>query len=164
MDIKLAGVSKDSIVDGEGIRYAIFVQGCEHNCPGCQNPNTHDYDNGGVYVPVEDLLNDIVLNPIIRGITLTGGDPLYYRNIDQVTQLCKKYKTLYPKKTIWIYTGYKFEDYKNIEVMQYIDVLVDGRYIESLRDLSLKYRGSSNQRVIDVKESLANDMIVLYCD
>ena len=158
MNIRLAGIVKESFVDGPGIRYTIFTQGCEHNCPGCQNPQTHDRKKG-VLVDVDDLFSDIMStyenNPLITGITFSGGEPLL--QIKPVLYLCQRIKVLLDN-TIWIYTGYTLEKAMKLkyfdELLHFFDVLVDGPYIEELRDLELPFRGSSNQNIIKTKDIL----------
>lgn len=161
MKIKIAGIEPISFVDGQGLRYAIFTQGCSHNCYKCHNPETHDFE-GGSWRDVDEIIEDISNYPGIRGITLTGGDPLYSDNYKAVVELCRRYKEKYPNKTIWLYTGYEYEMIKEFDIMEYIDILVDGRFIEQLKSLELKFRGSANQRIIDVKRSLVNNSLVLW--
>ena len=142
-------IKHDDMNNGDGIRVTLFVSGCNHHCKGCQNPQTWSV-NGGILFD-SDTLNEICAEldkDYISGLTLSGGDPLHPANRDTITEICKKVKYLYPHKTIWLYTGYKYEDVCDLEVMNYIDVLVDGEYIEELRDISLEWIGSSNQRVI----------------
>lgn len=159
--IKIAnnGLDKTSVVNGPGIRYTIFTQGCDHKCPGCHNPETHNYYNGN-YVYIFDLINDInKYKNIIRGITLTGGDPLFSRNFNSTIKLCKLIKEMLNKE-IWIYTGYEWDEIINSDlkkITNWCDVIVTGRFVSSLQSYNLKYYGSSNQKLIDVKESLKNN-------
>ena len=148
MNIRIAGVIPESIVDGEGIRFAVFMQGCLRNCKGCHNPHTHALD-GGKVVDTAELIEQIKNNPLLAGITLTGGEPLL--QIPAATELAKAAKNL--GLNVWCYTGYKFEDLspEANELLKFVDVLVDGEYIEELRDLELKFRGSKNQRVIELR-------------
>lgn len=158
--IKLSGIIKNSITDGTGLRCVIFTQGCSHKCKNCHNPDTHDF-NGGYYISVEELLNIVESIKGIRGITLSGGDPLYKDNKDAVTKFCKLYKERNPDKTIWLYTGYTFEQIdKSEEILKYLDVLVDGRFVEELKSLEIKYRGSTNQRLINIQETIKTNNIV----
>lgn len=158
--IKLSGIIKNSITDGIGIRCVIFTQGCSHNCKNCHNPDTHDF-NGGYYIAVDDLLTEIESVRGIRGITLSGGDPLYEDNKNAVTKLCKLYKERNPDKTIWLYTGYVFEQLNTTdEIFKYIDVLIDGPFIEDKKSLNIKYRGSTNQRIIDVQKTTNTNKII----
>ena len=162
--IRIAGLVSDSVVDGPGIRYAIFTQGCDHGCKGCHNPQTHDF-NEGTDVNIDKLINQIVKNPILSGVTLTGGDPFY--QIDASLELAYKLKSF--GINIIAYTGYTYEellemkeDNPNLDrLLHNIDVLIDGPFIEEEKDLSLRFRGSKNQRVIDVQNSIKNHHIEL---
>ncbi len=161
-------ITKDDMRNGDGLRVVLWVSGCSHRCPNCQNPITWNPDDG---IPFDEdtaaELYGILNKPYISGITFSGGDPLFEGNRETIYRIIKEIKYLYPEKTIWLYTGYAFDKVKDIvpmDILAHIDVIVDGPYIESLRDVQLKWRGSSNQRVIDVKESIATDKIVLHCD
>lgn len=127
----------------------MWVAGCNHRCPGCQNPQTWDVEGG---IPFDETAKQELFaeleKPYIDGITFSGGDPVHPCNRQSIYELAREIKEKYPKKTIWVYTGYTYEQIQEINLIKYIDVLVDGPYVESLRDLSLEYRGSSNQRVI----------------
>lgn len=152
-------------LNGDGLRVTLFVSGCGLRCKNCQNPQTWCKNSGILFD--EDAVKEIyeeLEKPYISGITFSGGHPLEEYNIDEVTLLCKEIKERYKDKTIWLYTGFTFENIKQLEVMRYIDVLVDGPYVEEKRDITLKWRGSSNQRVIDVQKSLEDNKIVLHCD
>ncbi len=161
----------DDMLNGDGIRVVLFVSGCSLHCKNCQNPQTWDKDSG---IPFDENAKQEIFDELkkdyIAGITLTGGHPLEHYNLDEVTNLCKEIKAKFPDKTIWLYTGFVYENllelYKQnkLPIFDYIDVLVDGPYVESLRDISLKWRGSSNQRVIDLKESLRQNKVILHCD
>ena len=148
----------DSIVDGEGLRAVIWTQGCSHNCPGCHNPETHDF-NKGVVVPIEDVKEKIKNLALQDGITLSGGDPFF--QAEAVTEIAKFAKEL--KLNVWAYTGFLFEDLikneKTRELLNYVDVLVDGKFILDKKSLNLKFRGSSNQRIINVKKSLKDGIV-----
>lgn len=143
---------KTSIVDGLGWRTVLFVSGCSHNCKGCHNKEAQDPNYGRLFDEKAkvDLFNSID-HDFIDGLTLTGGDPLYEANREEITELCKEFKERFPKKNIWLYTGYLYEDVKDLEVMKYIDVIVDGPFILEQRDTTLPFRGSPNQRVINIK-------------
>ena len=160
--MKISGIVEESIVDGPGIRFTIFFQGCTHNCYKCHNPNTHDI-NKGKEISVDQLICNIKELPYIDGVTLSGGDPLM--QIEECVELCKKIKQL--NLNIMVYTGYTYETLlkmsnpKYQELLKYIDYLVDGPFIYSLLDLTLKYKGSSNQRIIDIKETKKNNKIVI---
>ena len=161
----------DDMLNGDGIRVVLFVSGCSLHCKNCQNPQTWDKDSG---IPFDEQARQEIFDELkkdyIAGITLTGGHPLEHYNLDEVTTLCREIKTNFPDKTIWLYTGFVYENllklYKEnkLPVLNYIDVLVDGPYVESLRNISLKWRGSSNQRVIDLQESLKQNKVILHCD
>lgn len=158
--LRIAGVEKESIVDGPGIRYTIFTQGCNHRCKGCHNVHTWD-KNGGYSVNIEDLYEDIVKNPLLKGVTISGGEP--FDQAYEVSYLIQEYlKKNKPNMDVIVYTGYKFEDlvvrsYEDIPVRRLLcsaDYIIDGEYVESERCLSLSFRGSKNQRIIDVKKSM----------
>lgn len=155
-------ITHDDMLNGEGLRVVLWVAGCENNCKGCQNPETHD-PNGGIPFDVEAAVEivDAMEQSHCAGLTISGGDPLYPGNIAEVTTLCKDFKNCYPNKTIWLYTGYTWEQVKDYEVMQYIDVLCEGRFVQELADVNCKWVGSTNQRVINVPESLKLGKVVL---
>ena len=158
MEVRIAGLVQESFVDGEGIRFAIFFQGCRRNCFNCHNPATHALDGGKIF-DTEEIISAIKKNPLLSGITLTGGEPLL--QIPAALELAKAAKNL--GLNVWTYTGYRFENIpaEANELLQNIDVLVDGEYIDDLRDLELNFRGSKNQRVIDVKKTLTEGKIIL---
>lgn len=162
--IRLAGIVDESFTDGVGIRYTIFTQGCNHYCNGCHNPETWDF-NGGTDYDIDDLINDMMENPLLTGVTISGGDPLYRTR--EVLELIKAIRTR-TQLDIWLYTGFTYEeclaDSKKLEVLKNIDILVDGEYMNQCRSLSLRFRGSSNQRIIDVKKSLSTNEIVLFIE
>lgn len=158
-------IEKYSIANGVGIRVVLWVSGCTCYCKNCQNPNTWSFKSGQLFdEKAKKELFDALNKPYIQGITFSGGHPLENENISTVYQLCKEIKNKFPQKDIWLYTGYNFEDIHSYLIMKYIDVLVDGKYIDELKDLTLKWRGSSNQRVIDVQKSLKENKIILYCN
>ena len=144
-------INKTDIANGPGVRVSLFVSGCRNRCKGCFQPATWDFNYGEEFT-IRTLLDlDRALEQdYIDGLTILGGDPFEPENIHAVTAICKIVKYTKPDKTIWIYTGYKYEDFKDRKIMDYIDVLVDGPFIESKKDISLQFRGSSNQRVIDI--------------
>lgn len=162
------------IANGEGIGVALFVQGCHFKCKNCFNPETWDFNGGKEWTPeVEDKFIELANRPYIKRISLLGGECLADENLDGVLNLVNKIRLLMPEKTIWLYTGYTWEEIYNCmsfnimkrrQIIYNCDVLVDGRYIDSQRDISLKWRGSLNQRVINVQESLKQNKIILYCD
>lgn len=147
--MKYANIHQFSISDGVGIRVSLFVQGCDFMCPGCFNQETWDWNGGKTFTKKDmNFLMELCGKPYIRGLSLIGGEPLHPNNIETVTQIAKTFKELYPQKDIWLWTGYTFEDYvKDKEITKYADVIVDGRFVDELKDLSLKFRGSSNQRI-----------------
>lgn len=149
--LRVLDILLETTADGPGFRTSFYLAGCKHNCPGCHNPQSHD-PNGGEEYDIDDLVH-IALDDEFANVTLSGGDPLF--QIDGVIELCKKIKEL-SDKTIWVYTGYVYEsilkDSKFSQLLPHIDVLVDGPFIESLRDESLPFRGSSNQRIINIKQ------------
>jgi anaerobic ribonucleoside-triphosphate reductase activating protein len=161
--LRISGTVDESIVDGKGIRYVVFTQGCPHNCPGCHNPQTHDF-NGGKDVSVSTLFEEIVENPLLRGVTFSGGEPFC-----QPLPLAELGKLVHARKLdVTTYTGYTLEQLQakndpNINaLLEQTDVLIDGRFELEQRDLTLLFRGSRNQRVIDVKKTLASGQVVLY--
>lgn len=163
--IRLAGVVKESYTDGVGIRYTIFMQGCKHGCHNCQNPETWDFE-GGYNASIPELVTDILEDPLLDGITLSGGDPMYQPNT--VLELINELRNRNSELTVWLYTGFTYEDCladpDKLEVLKHIDILVDGPYQDNLRALHLRFRGSSNQRIIDVKESLKQQRVILSID
>lgn len=155
-------LNKTDIANGSGVRVSLFVSGCRNHCKGCFNPETWDFNYGQEFTTdTVDEIMDALEPDYISGLSVLGGDPFEGENIDVITDLCKAVREKYPDKNIWVYTGYKFEILKVLDIMKYIDVLVDGRFIESQKDLSLVFRGSRNQRIIDVKRSLSNGQIEL---
>jgi len=163
MEIRLSGVVNDSIVDGPGMRLTVFTQGCPHHCPGCHNPQTHD-PQGGFIGDTDSILKALAENPLLDGLTLSGGEPL-----DQPIP-CKHIAEGTKKLglNVWAYTGYLFEDLLEkanpdvIELLQQIDFLIDGPFLQNQRSLELVFCGSKNQRIIDVKKTLKTGNIVLW--
>lgn len=161
--LRIAGTVNDSIVDGEGYRYTIFTQGCPHGCPGCHNPQTHDFLGGREAEP-DKLLRDVLANPLLEGVTFSGGEPFC-----QAAVLAGLAAQLHENGLdIWCYSGYTYEQLTGCRqqavrhLLQQVDVLVDGPYLEAQRDLTLSFRGSSNQRLINVPASLKCGSVVLY--
>lgn len=162
--MKYHNITKDDLLNGDGLRVVLWVSGCEHHCKGCQNPVTWNPDDGLDFdqESKEELFRELE-KPYVSGITFSGGDPLYFTNIEKVTELCREVKEKFPNKSIWIYTGYSWNEVKHISVlMQFVDVLVDGKFIQELKDKNLKWKGSSNQRVIDVQRSLKEGKVILH--
>ena len=163
MRISLSGVTGDSIVDGPGLRLTIFTQGCLHHCPGCHNPQTHDPE-GGPWADTEDILAAAAENPLLDGITLSGGDPF----LQPVPCLALAEGAHKIGLNVWTYTGYTWEalleenDAEKLALLKETDVLVDGPFLLAERSLELRFCGSRNQRLIDVKKSLAEDKVVLW--
>lgn len=159
-------ITKDDMLNGDGLRTVLWVSGCRLHCKNCQNPETWDYNSGILFDDkAEKELFDSLNHDYISGITFSGGHPLDPNNYQTVLDLCKKFRSVFDNsKTIWIYTGYTWEQVKDLEIMQYIDVLVDGAFIEELKDEKLYWRGSSNQRVVDVQKTLQTGQIVLHCN
>ena len=157
-------IRKMDISNGPGVRVSIFMQGCTFNCKNCFNPETHDFNGGREFGDdtIERVLELCSLEHIV-GLSILGGEPMHPKNIEGTTRLVKAFKEKYPNKTIWVWSGFLFDrDLKDKEVLNYIDVLVDGQYKDELHNPKLKFCGSSNQRVIDVKKSLLKDKVVLY--
>lgn len=155
-------IRKMDISNGPGVRVSIFVQGCTFNCKNCFNPETHDFAGGKEFTD-ETIARVLKLceNDGVEGLSILGGEPLHAKNIDGVTRLAKAFKQKFPQKTLWVWSGFLFENYvKEKEIAQYIDVLVDGQYVDELHNPTLSWRGSENQRVIDVKKSLKCQKIV----
>ena len=162
--VRLAGIAYESLVNGPGMRREVFAQGCKHKCEGCFNPETHSFD-GGEIMDMDKLIKDVLDNPMLKGVTFSGGDPI--EQAHSFAYMAKAFKKA--NLNIWCYTGYTFE--KLLELMKKnenirmllnnIDVLVDGNYEDELHDPTLKWKGSSNQRVIDVQKSLRNGGINL---
>lgn len=164
MKIKLSGEIKESIVDGPGIRYVVFTQGCHHNCKGCHNPETHDI-TGGYLKEINEIIEEFKKYPYMSGLTLSGGEPFLQKSA--ILNLIIEFKKLYPNKNIIIYTGYTFEhlisenNEETLNILKNIDYLIDGPFILEKRDISLKFKGSSNQRIIDVKKTLSLNSIII---
>lgn len=164
LKIRLSGIVDESVVDGPGIRFSIFTQGCIHNCLGCHNPQTHALD-GGFSVSCDELIKQINDTSYLSGVTFSGGEP--FLQPKQCTYIASRIKKNY---SIMVYTGFLFEDllemgkvnFDIIEFLNTIDILVDGPFVLSKRSLELKFKGSSNQRVIDVGKSLVSNKIELY--
>ena len=158
-------ITKDDMLNGDGLRVVLWVAGCNHQCEECQNPITWDITGGLLFdEEAERELFEALDKPYISGITFSGGDPLHPFNRGEVFRLMKKVKELYPTKTIWVYSGFLWEDFAKFEEMKYVDVFVDGRFIKTLKDDKLQWVGSSNQRIIDVQKTLASKQVVLHWD
>ena len=157
-------IRKMDIADGPGVRVSIFMQGCMFNCKNCFNPETHDFALGKEFT--NDTINtvlDLCDKSHIDGLSILGGEPMHPKNIEGTTLLAKKFKERFPNKNIWAWTGYNFDkDLKDKEVMKYVDVLVDGQFVDEKKNPTLKWRGSENQRVINVQESLKCGSVIKF--
>lgn len=162
--LRIAGVVKESTVDGPGFRYVVFTQGCPHKCEGCHNPETHD-NKGGTLVNIQEIANDIKKNPLLAGVTISGGDPFV-----QAGQVAKLLDLLDKKLSVIVYTGFTYEyllknadeNNKYMDLLEKVDILIDGKFVKELMNENLIFRGSSNQRAIAVKESLEQNKIVIH--
>ena len=156
-------ITKDDMLNGDGLRVVLWVAGCAHQCDGCHNPVTWDI-NGGI--PFDETAKREIFRELekdyISGVTLSGGDPLHPSNRKEIAALVDEIREKFPQKTIWLYTGYEWEAIKNLPFIRKLDVLVDGKYRKDLQDVNLPWRGSTNQKVIDVNESLELGKIVLH--
>lgn len=163
--LRIAGIESESFVDGPGIRLTVFTQGCHHNCPGCQNPQTHDF-NGGSEMDLDEVLAMIDDNPLLDGVTFSGGDPM-----DQAGELIPLARKIKERGlNLVVFTGYTFENLQKhwnekpefLELLSLTDMLVDGPFVMAKKSMDVKFRGSYNQRLIDVPKSLAEGRVVLH--
>lgn len=158
-------ITKDDMLNGDGLRVVLWVSGCSHCCKDCQNPITWD-PNGGLLF--DEQAKQEVFQELSKdynsGITLSGGDPLYFGNRTDIYKLVKEVKEVFPQKTIWLYTGFIWEAVSELDIMKYVDVLIDGEFVTEEKDTKLYWRGSGNQRVIDVPATLNKGKVVLYCE
>ena len=158
-------ITKDDMLNGDGLRVVLWVAGCNHGCKECQNPITWDVCGG---IPFEKKKKKEIFAELektyVSGITFSGGDPLHMQNREEIGQLMEEIHQKYPNKTMWLYTGYLWEEIKDLPYMKQVDVLVDGRFEIEKKDQKLKWKGSSNQRVIDVKKTMEIGKIVLHCE
>lgn len=160
--MKYLKISNFDTANGLGIGNVLWVSGCSHHCPQCHNPQTWDKNAGEEFTEeVLDNLLDKLKRPFIKRLTLSGGDPLFLGNRDEITNVVRKVKKNFPNIKIWCYTGYLWEEVKDLPCMDYIDVLVDGEFKINLKDITLPFCGSSNQRVIDVQKSLKMGKVIL---
>lgn len=161
--MKYAQIREMDVTNGSGIGVALFTQGCPYHCKNCFNPETWDFDKGIDWTKeTENNIIELLKPEYITRLSILGGEPLIERNIAPLTALLKRVKGIYPDKQVWLYTGGDFEVLEGLyeEIFQYIDILIDGRYVDDLRDYKLKWRGSSNQRIIDVQASLKSGNVV----
>ncbi len=190
--INYHNITHDDMNNGDGLRVVLWLSGCSHHCYNCQNPQTWNLDSGILFdeSAKQEIFTELSKD-YISGITFSGGDPLHENNLDKVLNLTQQIRTSFSEKTIWLYTGYTWEQIMNYktefsnpnfmkvpnseilhdyhmfqrkEIIKLADVLVDGEYIDEQKDITLKWRGSKNQRCIDVQQSLAQNKVVLYCD
>lgn len=163
--MKFIKIKDNDIANGVGITMSLWTQGCPHHCKGCFNTETWDFNKGKEFTELDlkYIFDNINKNDIHRDLSILGGEPLCPQNIEGVINLCKEFKKIYPNKKIYIWTGYTLEEFNDTQksILKYIDVIVDGKFMEEKRNLSLKLRGSENQRVINVKETLKNKKIIL---
>lgn len=156
-------ITKDDMLNGDGLRVVLWVAGCTHCCQDCQNPVTWDIRGG---IPFDQAAKEEVFAELekdyVSGITLSGGDPLHPANRQDVAELVREIRAKYPDKTIWLYTGFLWEVINDLPFMEQVDVVVDGEFDRKLLDVKLKWKGSANQRVIDVKKTLAEGKVVLH--
>ena len=160
--MRFAQIRSMDISNGSGIGVSLFVQGCHFHCKNCFNSNTWDFNKGNIWT--EEIKNNflkIINYDYIKRISFLGGEPLCEENRIEVLSLIKECKQLYPDKKIWLWTGYNFEEL-DLSIIKNIDYLVDGRYIDELKNYKLKFRGSSNQRIIDVQETIKQNKVILY--
>lgn len=155
-------ITVDDMLNGDGLRVVLWTAGCSHRCEGCHNPVTWDAKGGLAFdQEARAEITEALAKPYISGLTFSGGDPLYPDHIGEVTELAKECKEQFPDKTIWLYTGYLWEEVCDLLVMDYVDVLVDGPYVKALFDPKLHWKGSGNQRVIDVKKSKETGNVII---
>lgn len=183
--MRVAQIRSMDISNGEGVGVSLFVQGCDRHCFNCFNSETWDFNGGKEWTEkTKNKFMELIDRPYIRRISILGGEPLAEQNLDDVLSLIKEIRISFPEKTIWLYTGYEFEQIKDAfieskkwlqaswkhsaiirwEIISNVDVVVDGEYIDEQKDLTLAYRGSKNQRVINIQESLLKNKITLWCD
>lgn len=164
--MNVSGINFESIADGEGVRVVVFISGCLHNCKGCHNPASHSFTAGQPFT--SDLQDKIVAyiknTPFISGLTLSGGDPMY--SAEELIPFVQKLRSEVDGVTVWIYSGFLYEEIKQneemAELLKQCDVLVDGEFVLEQRDITLAYKGSQNQRIIDIQKSMTNKKIILY--
>lgn len=182
--MRYAQIRSMDISNGEGVGVSLFVQGCPFHCKNCFNSDTWDFNGGKEWTEeIKDKFMKLIDRPYIKRVSFLGGECLADQNLDEVLKLVKQIRISFPEKIIWLYTGYtwgqlvysrmpsgvgKEKEFLNWnrrnEIISNIDICIDGEYVDNLKDLTLKWRGSKNQRVIDVKQSLAQNRVVLYCD
>lgn len=156
-------ITTDDMLNGDGLRTVLWVAGCDHRCEGCHNPVTWDIDGG---IPFDEEAERELFEKLspdyISGLTFSGGDPLHPKNREEVTRLAKKFREMFPDKTIWLYTGYRYEEIEDLEIVPLVDIIVDGEFVKAQFDAKLHWKGSANQRVIDVRETQRKKDIVTF--
>ena len=155
-------IRKMDISNGPGVRVSIFMQGCQFHCKNCFNPETWDFEGGKEFTDetIDEVL-DLCQKNEVKGLSILGGEPMHPKNIEGTTKLAKRFKEKYPNKNIWAWSGFNFEkDLKDKEIMNYLDVLVDGQFVDEQKNPTLAWKGSANQRVIDVKQSMKSNKVV----
>lgn len=182
--MRYAQIRSMDISNGEGVGISLFVQGCPFHCKNCFNSDTWDFNGGKEWTEeIKDKFMELINRPYIKRVSFLGGECLAEQNLDEVLKLVQEIRISFPEKTIWLYTGYAWEQLvysrmpsgvgkekeflnwnRRNEIVSNIDICIDGEYVDNLKDLTLKWRGSKNQRVIDVKQSLTQNKVVLYCD
>lgn len=179
--MRFASMRNLDISNGEGVGVSLFVQGCDRHCFNCFNPDTWDFNGGKEWTEeTKNKFIKLIDRPYINRISVLGGEPLAEQNLDEVLSLIKEIRNSFPEKTIWLYTGYSYSEifrgqssclsqewvnnFKRREIIKLCNVVIDGKYIDEQKDLTLAWRGSKNQHVIDVRQSLAQNKMVLYCD
>ncbi|MEK3796358.1 anaerobic ribonucleoside-triphosphate reductase activating protein [Paenibacillus sp. FSL R7-0204] len=166
--MNICGYYPESINEGEGLRAVLFISGCRHRCPGCFNPKTWNFNFGEGFTPERrrEIIEEIAGNPLLDGLTLAGGDPFF--SAEEAADFIHELRAELPDFPVWIYTGYTYEELTaspgsaEWNLLSLCQVVIDGRFVEELKDLTLSYRGSSNQRIIDIPASLAGDRVVLW--
>ena len=163
--MKYHNITVDDMLNGDGLRTVLWLSGCDHRCRGCQNPQTWDPDSGLAFDDAaREELFGYLARDYISGLTLSGGDPLYEANIKPVGDLIREVRKAFPEKSIWLYTGSLFEDIRTLPFIPLIDVIVDGPFVRELADAQLHWKGSANQRVIDVRRTMTEGRIILWTD
>lgn len=169
--MRYASIREFDVSNGENIGVSLFVQGCDKvpHCKNCFNPSTWNFDGGKEWnEKTKELFLELINRPYIKRVSILGGEPLSMQNCDEIYKLCSDIKKNFPDKKIWIYSGYKYEDisscHTKLKTISCADILVDGEYIDEQKDISINWRGSRNQRVIDIKKTLSKNQIVLYCN
>lgn len=163
--MKYHNITKDDMLNGTGLRVVLWVSGCTHGCPGCHNPITWDINDGLLFdTSAKEEIFEELRKDYIEGITLSGGDPLHPENRADIGSLIKEIHTTFPNKNIWLYTGFSWEEIKDLDFIPCVDVIVDGRFKKELFDSQLHWKGSSNQNVILVKDTLSSGNLVLLED